>query len=296
MLEARLGPACWYTAVARWFSGLPPLRPLLRLTLLSISLFAAALLVKPPIAAAGPRSADDDQEETIRRILDLRSEAEALLESLPPETRAEVERRWRDRQPPPVEPSLPEPAEPPTIEVPTPTATLPPEVLPQPQVETPAEPMMEKAETTVDEPICGGFQLLDSDHNGLVSGADRQWRFLRLWFDNGDGQPEDDEIESLYTLGVEAIDVGLRFYTNSSGDSEDIDIDDTIQLRNVGKRGQRRRIGTLVVDSDRLARDGVVTLTDLQGYPLTGVQPLSGDRSLALAGGPPTPISCLDSE
>jgi hypothetical protein len=299
MLEARLGPGCCYTAAARRYSGLPPLLSLLRSTLLSTSLLAAGLLVKPSLALARPPAEGSDREETIQRILELRDEAEALLETLPPETRAEVERRWRERQQEPGQIPVAPPVSPPRDEVPTPVEPPPEDLVPQPPVEespSVAAEVSEVADTVVGDSLCGGFPLLDSDRNGLISGGDRQWRFLRLWFDNGDGRVDETEIESLFTLGVQAIDVGLRFYVNTDGDSEDVDVDEYIRLRNVGKRGQRRRIGTLVVDGDRLARDGVMALTDPGGGALTGYQPLGSDTLLLPTDGRPTPVLCLGDE
>ena len=96
----------------------------------------------------------EDVERIIEEILELRGQAESLLETLTPELREEVERRWLELQSPPAEvvaeevpqaepivdiPS--EPASPVTAEATAPQSDLPPQPEPEPQptLETEAE-------------------------------------------------------------------------------------------------------------------------------------------------------------
>ena len=139
-----------------------------------------------------------------------------------------------------------------------------------------------------------GFHLLDTNGDGLVSGGDRQWRFLRLWFDNGDENLEEAELESLFERGVRQIDVNLRFYTNEDGDSEDVDAGELIELIQVGTGNSPRRTGVLVINSDRLTRDGVLTFFGSDGDPLSGYQPLDAGSFLAGETGDRVPVICPD--
>ena len=50
--------------------------------------------------------------------------------------------------------------------------------------------------------------------------------------------------------------------------------------------------GVLVVDADRLARGGLLTLTDAAGTPLSGYQPLGPDTLLVDARGNGEPAVC----
>jgi len=246
--------------------------------LLSASLLSALSAVTASPAAEEPAVADPaDQEEIILRILDLRQQIEDLLDALPQEVREEVERRWLEQQA--ASTAEPQPSEPEAV-----TALPPATVTPTPEPAAAAEPP------------CGRFYLLDSNEDTLVTGGDRQWRFLRLWFDNGDSNLEESEIESLFDLGVRAIDVELRFYTNDEGQAEDIDVDDLIWLRLVGDNKSGSRSGALVVEADRLARGGILRLTDTQGTVLSGFQPLGAEYFLETEDGVRIPVLCAESE
>lgn len=287
MPEARLGPSCCYTATSRPIPDLPVLRSLLHPTsLLATSLWAAAVVVNLTAPAMAETAAIDmAQEETIERILELRAQLQDLVESLPPELRDEVERRWRQRQAEPPAPTPPTPSEP------TPAATAP-AIASEPAV----EPTAEAAPVATEQPGCGGFHLLDTDDDGLVSGGDRQWRFLRVWFDNGDGEIDSEEIESLLALGVRSLDTQLRFYNDDGGGTEDVDVADVIELRGIGKRPKDRRSGVLVVDADRLERDGVLRLEDPEGRPASGYEVLSALHRFVLRDGRSLPILCVEGD
>ncbi|MGB5401626.1 MAG: hypothetical protein WBO71_15545, partial [Thermoanaerobaculia bacterium] len=70
------------------------LRAALTITLISIPLTLGADLWAQEQESPPP----EDVERIIEEILQLRGEAEALLETLPPELREEVERRWIELQ------------------------------------------------------------------------------------------------------------------------------------------------------------------------------------------------------
>jgi hypothetical protein len=277
------------------------LRPRIHLLWLTVILLSAISSVG--IQAFGEESVTRTQEEIILQILDLREQIEDLLAALPPEVREAVERRWEQREsvpavePPDAAPTFVEPVTEIESGVELPTGSTP-ETSPIPPVAS--EPIVGEAEPRVGvaqepAPPCGGFHLLDTNGDQLVSGADRQWRFLRLWFDDGDGILTDSELESLFELGVRLIDVDLRFYVNAEGDSEDVDADDLIELARVGKGNSSRRTGVLVIDSGRLARGEMLTLSGPDGDQTTGYLPMGSGLFLTDNAGKSWPVICSES-
>lgn len=232
------------------------------------------------------------QEEIIERILELRGQIEDLLEILPAEVRQEVERRWQERHTgdPALNSGLETVSEP--VSTPEPESAS---VDPSPAEPDP-EPVADEVVAVV-APRCGGLHLFDTNEDSLVSGGDRPWRFLRLWFDsNGDRGLDESEIETLLDLGVRQIDVDLRFYGNDQGDSEDVDVDDFIWLRQIAKAKADRRSGVLVVAAERLGRDGRLRLVDVEGTQLSGYQPLGSRSFLETSDGKRSPVLCPESE
>ena len=249
--------------------------------------------------------ADERNEQIILQILELRQQIEDLLEILPEEMRREVEERWIRSETPRQEagPEVDQTAT-------SPVATDPSSITPatDPMVEPTAEdestrvppPVFDDQEASTEEEAvvaaatpCGGFRLFDTNEDSLVSGADRPWRFLRLWFDtDGDDLVEDSEVESLFDLGVRQIDVDLRFYNPAEGDSEDVDVDDFIWLRGVDRKKGSGRSGVLVIAADRLASDGRLRIFDLQGTQLTGFQPLGPTAFVETDQGDRFPLVC----
>lgn len=279
------------------------LKSRLRSVLLTAGLLSGASVIAHPATAEETATAtSESQEEIIQRILELRGEIEELLELLPVEMREEVERRWRDRQQvdlaPQSEPEGQTEVEPEGQQESPTTQAAQPE-LPEEPART-AEPEPEVTPASADEVTktaspCGGFHLFDTSEDLLVSGGDRPWRYLRLWFDqNADGAIDDAEIESLFELGVREIDVGLQFYINDEGESEDVDVEDLIWLRQVGKGGGKRRSGALAAAADRLAHGGQFWLVDGNGTQLTGYQALGSASFLETSDGERLPVLCLD--
>jgi hypothetical protein len=238
------------------------------------------------------------QEEIVQRILDLRRQIEDLLEILPDDVRQEVEQRWLESlvdeiegeeglsttsgDAPQTEPDLVSEA----VSADEPASEPPPGT--EGEASVPEDPV-----TPPPPPPCGGFHLFDSNEDMMISGGDRQWRFLHLWFDdNGNGAIEESEIHSPFELGVRQIDVALGFYVNDQGESEDVDVDDLIWLRMV-RKGQPRS-GALVVDADRLVKDGRLWLTDASSGRLSGLQPLDPNGLLATREGAIHPLFCQE--
>lgn len=273
------------------------LKPLLRSFLLTASLLSDPVVAQSNASEAADPPPTDDQEEVILQILELKQRIEDLLIALPPEVRQEVERRWRDRLPT-TEDLQPETT---TTDEDSVTETEPMEsaveVAPIVDATPVAEPVPAPSpseEIAESPPPCGGFHLFDTNGDGVISGADRQWRFFRLWFDNGDGNLDETELESLFELGVRQIDVNLHFYTNEEGNSEDVDAGELIELIQVGTGKSPRRTGVLVINSDRLARDGVLNISGSEGDPLSGYQPLDAESFLAGETGDRFPMICPD--
>jgi len=282
-----------YSARSPEIQGIKLLRSPSRFVLLTASLLSvAAVMASHSRAAESDSASNDSQEEIVERILELRSQIEDLLEILPADVREEVERRWQERhtEDPELESSLE------TLTDPVPTPEQEREIVDESEAEPDLEPIAEEVVVET-APPCGGFHLFDTNEDSLVSGGDRPWRFLRLWFDsNGDSRIDESEIETPFDLGVRQIDVGLRFYGNEEGDSEDLDVDDFIWLRQVGKGKANRRSGALVVAAERLARDGRLGLVDADGTQLSGYQPLGSTSFLETSDGERFPVFCPESE
>ncbi|HVS14407.1 MAG TPA: hypothetical protein VMV46_10800 [Thermoanaerobaculia bacterium] len=259
-----------------------------------MALFRPALRLAAPallLAAALPSSAAARQEKpaaappdaVVQRILELQREIERLLASLPPELRAEVERRLAEgiAEPEPT-PPVPRAAEPEVVE---PETVEPVEAAPDPEEPEPGAPSA--AGTSASHPVapgpaadppaassCRPLALLDSDGDDQVSGADRYWRHLYLWADaDGDGAIDEGEAPSLFELDVRSVSVELDRYTTDDDFVGDVALGDVAELRLVGRRRDADR-RTLVIDADGLRRGHGPALVDARGEPVLGLQPL----------------------
>ncbi len=284
-------------------------------TALTIALISIPMVQGTNLWAQGQESPPpEDVERIIEEILQLRGEAEALLETLPPELREEVERRWLELQvvPPEV------PAE--TVSRPAPAVEVPPEPdlgpedsaplpaemapaqepTPEPEPETELEPAPESRPSAISEvepepepaKACDSLGPLDSNGDGVISASDRNWRYLRLRADIGGKSTSMGDLESLYDLGIREIDVNLRFYKLDDGFKGDITIDDRIRFELAGKRKSSRRSMILFVQASRLARSGSLRLVDASGALLAGDQPLAPGVALQTAEGKRLPLLC----
>ncbi len=259
------------------------------------------LLVMPLTQAArlGAQGEEPKQPQEVERIigeiLQLRGEAEALLESLPPELREEVERRWLELQAAEVQPEpvagaaapdpAPKPAPEPELQLepgPESEPVVPSEVKPEPEPEPEPEPARE----------CDSLGPLDTNGDGVISAGDRNWRYLRLRTEQGGRSASLGDLESLYDAGVREIDVNLGFYKLADGLAGDITVDDRIRLALIGKRKSTRQSTILFIQASRLARAGNLQLVDASGALLAGDQPLAPGMALLTAEGKRLPILC----
>ena len=333
-------------------------RPVLGLMCLVLMLCSTSAL-----PADETEVATEESEALIERILEIRGELEQLLESLSPEQRAEVERRWLEgttekveessplsAQPAnpsartsavptapaltPVEPPAP-PVDPPTV--PSPVSPTPPEeppvepapspefpvkpseavpspepdaapALPTPEPAPPPEPRPEAPKGTTRLPVltrpagkvepatCGTLHLLDRNDDGLVSGSDRDWRYLYLLL-GGRGsvverELQRDEVESLFDVGVRSLAVDLREWGGERKTFGDVVSDQTVRLILTQKhKGEDN--GALVVDAGRLARSGEIRLVDTAtGESLSGLRVFRPGVALETLDGTRVAVPC----
>jgi hypothetical protein len=252
----------------------------------------------------------EEMEKIIQEILELRGEAAALLESLSPEQREEVERRWEElRASPPEAPAEPvlrpetvlegepeqqverdEPVPGPTESTAAPASTA--EARPQLDLEDdPASPS-ELASEPDPARECDSLAPLDTNGDGVISAGDRAWRYLRLRADLGANSVSQGALESLYDLDIREIDVNLRFYKLADGASGDISIADRIRFDLIGKRRSDRRSLALYIQASRLSRGGELRLVDASGGLLAGDQPLVPGVALQSTDGRLLPLLC----
>ena len=291
------------------------LRPALIVMLVCVPILVGAQLW----AQDTEEPSQEDVERIIEEILELRGQAESLLQTLPPELREEVERRWLELQSPPAEVVAEEvqqdqpfvetpsgPAIPVAAEAPAPQSDLPPQpdVESQPTLEP--EPELEATVTSeedsgpapesVPEPEpakeCDSLGPFDTNGDGVISAADRNWRYLRLRADMGGRSSEIGDLESLYDLEIREIDVNLRFFKMADGATGDISVDDRIRFEVRGKRRSSRRTMILFIQASRLARGGALWVVDRSGSRLAGDQPLAPGMALQDADGQRLPILC----
>jgi hypothetical protein len=286
------------------------------------------MLVCGPILVGAQLRAQDEEvpspediERIIEDILELRGQAASLLEALPPELKREVERRWLELQTAaaevvaeeapqdesivetPSEPAIPVAAEatdPPSDLPPPPEPDSQPTLEPEPELEptVTSEEVSEPAPESMPEPEpepakeCDSLGPFDTNGDGVISAADRNWRYLRLRADMGGRSTDMGDLESLYDLEIREIDVNLRFYKLSDGAAGDIFIDDRIRFDLLGKRKSSRRSMILFVQASRLARSGELQLVNSSGALLAGDQPLAPGVALQTAEGSRLPLLC----
>jgi hypothetical protein len=157
-------------------------------------------------------------------------------------------------------------------------------------VPTPSAPESEPEPAPV--PVCGTLTPFDSNDDGLLSAADRYWRYLRLELEGSGASLEAQAPSSLYELGIRTIDVNLKFFTTPDKERGDIDVDEAIHIELVGKGRLAGESGVLVIDADRLARGGEIKLVDGSGTLLAGIQALRPGLALETADGSRLPLLC----
>lgn len=264
-----------------------------------VLLIGTTVLVLPGPTAARQTAAE---ENTLERILELREELERLLQSLSPEQRQEVERRWRERQESePIEPPIEPPVEL-TVEPASEPLAEPPPIPAADEAEMPQDLEVSPERAEIDSvPLaapaaaagssCGTLAAFDSNEDGVLSASDRYWRYFRLSLAKG-REFEPTATETLYDQGIREIRLELDFFKMSDGTTGDISVGDRIHLQLVGKRRKPMLSGALTIEAGRLARGGEVHLADDQGTTLTGVQVVRPGVALVAADGTRQAILC----
>jgi hypothetical protein len=263
---------------------------------------APALLGQEPTEVSNA----SDVEAIIEQILELREQLDALLSTLPPEVREEVERKWQTRidekdgdETAQISTTVPDEPEVESAELaPTP---VDPDSLDREARETTelveqieAESVASSPETgPVAEQTCVHMTAFDTNEDRVVSAGDRYWRYLRLWTDNGDGIVNEElEIESLYELEILEIRVELDYYGLPGDVSGDIRVGDEVQLVLVDPKRNSTAPATLVVQADRMARGGQIWLADRSGQVLDGYQSVGPAIVAETQDGEQMPLVC----
>ena len=289
---------------ARCISRLSRVRPVM---------IAVLVFITPPAWARESDSVESppDHQETVEEILELRRQLEALLSTLPPELREEMERQWREQleegEAPPVTPSITEPVagtDPIDSESKGDGTESDPSVLagtdskdstPIDEITESSSPVTAADLVASDEspPSCIHLAAFDSNNDRVVSAGDRYWRYLRLWNDNGDGIVDEElEIDSLYELGIREIRVELDYYGLPNNVSGDITVGDQVQLILVDPKRNSAAPATLVVQAGRIARGGEIWIADESGAVLDGYQTIGPAIVAETSEGDRLPLVC----
>lgn len=234
--------------------------------------------------AAGKRPPEEGVEEGV-------GEAAIVAPSLPaPEAPAR-------REPQSEPPSEPVAAEPPAADPPAVASTgektrvqLPPETA----VETPPDapgsaPAQEEVPLPVPEPAephehsCNTLYVLDTNGDGSVSGADRFWRYLSLWIDDGNGVVETTEVKSLFKHRVGKVSARLYSYTTTKDADGGIWVEERIYFDLAG-RGRKSR-AALTLNAGGLGRSDDTWVADGNGQRLEGYVPIGPGIALQTAEG-----------
>ena len=140
---------------------------------------------------------------------------------------------------------------------------LPPAPEPQPEIGP------EKAPEAASEPVAGDVAPLtrarcntllpfDSNQDGQITGADRYWRHLYLWVDDGDGAIEAKETERVFDYDIREISLNLDRYEAKGDVVGEITHDRGVIRFRLYSRSRRSRGGpefaVLAVDVDGVMR------------------------------------------
>ena len=192
--------------------------------------------------------------------------------------------------PPPV--SKPEPAAEPASPVPTPE--------PAPKVEPPIEQPKVAAPAPLRSRACNTLDVLDSDGDGALTGLDRHWRHLYLWFDrNGDGKMDERELEQPYDKGIRSISLNLRtFVRGKKKRARELPIlDESYLLLDLDGDGWKGVIssskdGALALDFDAVRRGDGPSYKDTSGKDLTGIEPFRPGWTVVSSDGTAVELRC----
>jgi hypothetical protein len=236
-----------------------------------------ALLLLPLVGVGAQPPVTPEETATIRQILALETEIEALMETLSPAARQALE-RWRQGiEPEPASPPSPPPH---PAAVPAPTVA-PPTSAPIPTAPPPLPPPRRGR--------CNALKVFDDNRDGVLDAADGVWRFLYLWNDrNGNGQVDKKEVDSAFARGVRTIAADLGSFEHKKGWAGDIDVTDTVTF-DFARKDQP----VLVIEAGDFNRgDGGPKLQGPDGQPLTGTLPFTGGWQLVYPDGTRVTLDC----
>lgn len=252
-------------------------------TLSWISILLAGLVAPALTFGLAEESRSADKERRIDRILELRRELQELLEDLPPEARQEVERRWRrERGLEPMAPAETGAGRPESVVKPE------PEIVPEPSAPAVVARPTPSSEPTVAAPACGTLAVLDSNGDGAITAADRYWRYLSLWKDDGDGVIEESELRSLYRHGIRRVSSRLYSYTTAKGVEGGVWVEDSIYFDLPGRGSP----AVLAINAGALARGDDLRLEDRAGVAQQGFQELRSELDWVLRGTERVSVLC----
>lgn len=141
---------------------------------------------------------------------------------------------------------------------------------------------------------CRALAPLDTNGDAELSAADRYWRHLYLWFDDGDGEVEEKEVASVYEEGVRRIALDLSGFTTAASEHGRIEVGEAARFVFPG-RSNRREPGALAISNDGLERAGGPLVVDADGGVPRGTVPLRPSFSLREPSGRLDALSCLGS-
>lgn len=244
--------------------------------------WAAALLawlIFGPPAVVAQEAARPSEEEIIERILELQREIETLMRQLSPSALEELQRRLSG-----LPASAPKAGS---------TEAIPAEgsqVSPPPLEVSPAasEPPAVEAGTG-----CDSLRPFDSNGDGVVSAADRYWRYLYLGIDgDGDGRIEAPELKSAFERGVRGISMRLDTFARVKGADGLIRLRDQVVFDLGGDGFGDSDDAVLAVDATSLSRGTGPQVLDASGEPVSGVQPFEPGWKLRDSSGRVTQLRC----
>jgi hypothetical protein len=233
------------------------------------------------------RMPDDDavQGELIEEAVELRRRLEQIEERLTPESRRRLEERLRELED--ASAAAPEDAAStaPPDPVSPPTAASPTHI-----VETDGTPL-DRAAPAAARVRCNTLRPFDTSGDGILTGADRYWRYLKLWLDaDGDGRPAPNEWIHPFELGIVEIELDLRRFHNEDGSDGEIEREDgRLRFFPLGKHGDS---GVLGVETTRIRRGDGLDFRAPDGEPLEGIQELRPGLEIVPSSGDPVTINC----
>ena len=139
-------------------------------------------------------------------------------------------------------------------------------------------------------PTCSPLIGLDSNEDGVLSGADRLWRHVYLTIDDA----SKDGVLSLFELNIRSVALDLRSFS-TKGDAEGyVRRGQDFRFQLIGKIARKIPSGRLTLDASGIGRSGSLQLINSAGEKLDGFQILNPDHSLLWPDGTRTALGCSE--